>query len=76
MKTQKTDKSYQLVARTEKGGYSMRLQKEKHWRHFQAIDVPEYKVFENYKPHHLKNLKRAIKLFLEARWPGYKKLSY
>jgi hypothetical protein len=66
------NKTYELVARTEKdGGYSMKLQREKYWMHFEAKHTPEYVVFENYKPHHLKNLKRGLKLFLESHWPGY-----
>lgn len=66
-------KSYELVAETNKGGYSLKLQREKIWRHFEANHTPEYVVFANYKPHHLKNLKRGCKLFLESHWPGYAK---
>ena len=63
----------QLVATSDGHSYSVLLRKEKEWRRTPGRKVAEYTPFPGYTPHHLKNLKRACKLFLEAHWPGYAK---
>jgi hypothetical protein len=71
--TKGKEKTYELVARANGNRYSMKLQKEKVWRHVESKPTPEYIPFATYQPHHLKTLKRGLKLFLQSTWPGYAK---
>lgn len=64
-------RSYELVARSDGWTYSSKLRVEGTWRHIKAEKVPEYSPSKYYQPHHLKNLKRGCKLFLENHFPGY-----
>lgn len=66
-------KTFELVARTDKGGYSLKLQKEKTWVHFKSKVNEDYVPFANYKPLHLKNLRKGVKLFLIEHWPSFSK---
>lgn len=75
--TGKPTRTYELVARTNGSVYSMKLQREKTWRHIEERQVPDYVPFKNYTPHHLKDLKLGLKLFLKDHWPAFaKRLKY
>ncbi len=70
-------RTYELVARTDGRVYSMKLPKEKTWRHISEKPIQAYTPFKNYTPHHLKNLRRGCKLFLRDHWPAFaKRLEY
>lgn len=68
-------KSIELIARTDGTTYSIRDKyKDWLWTHKKEEVKQTYTPFKGYTPHHQKNLKRGIKLFLEERWPGYKEV--
>lgn len=69
--TEKQGRKCELVATADSKGYSILLQREKVWKRFDDPKVVEYVPFANYQPHHLKNLKRGLKLFLQDHWPKY-----
>lgn len=69
--TKTKTKKYELVAKTDGYVYSMKLPREKTWRHAVHKKAPEYVPFPKYQPLHLKNLRRAMKLMIGIHWPGF-----
>ncbi len=63
----------QLVAKSDGNSYSIFLRKEKKWRTIVDKKKEEYTPPSAYVPHHLKNLKKGLKLFLIETWPAFKR---
>ena len=72
LKTTHKGKSFDLVAFTNGKHYSVKL-KDNEWKHQEGPGRKRYRLPRKYVPHHLKNLKRGCKLFLESHFPGFKK---
>lgn len=72
LKTHK-GKTFDLVATTNGKSYSVKL-KTDDWQTNEGRSKARYRLPRNYIPHHLKNLKRGCKLFLDEKFPGYKKV--
>ena len=68
-----TKKSYTLVATTNGFNYSLVSRGQEKWVHNRYFTPVQYVPPAGYKPLHKKNLRRGLKLFLEEKFPGFKK---
>jgi hypothetical protein len=91
---QKEENNYELVAKSNGHGYSLKSREKGKWvhnrghRHYELVTLKmgknrseiatvqaaiPYQPSEGYQPLHLKNLRRGCKLFLEEKFPGFRR---